>query len=108
MNGQHQGKLGNTNQAIEDPAQRPIGQPLPVRQALRNGDRRARLDRGEAVEELLKEPRLADAGRCNHADHEGTQLVERPARDQLQLLQVRAATDQGRPRRHREEGRPPQ
>ena len=52
----------------------------------------------EAVDGLLEQPRLAHAGRRDHADQERAALGERAARHEVELSEVRAAPDERRPR----------
>ncbi len=74
----------------QDRAHRPVGQALPVRQAL--GDRDAH-GRFEPIEELLEQPGLPDPGRRHDADQVRTSLVERATGHQLQLVEIGIAPD---------------
>ena len=99
--------IRHADQAIEDAAQRPVGEPLTVWKALSDRHGGARLDRGQALEELFEQPRLPHARRGNHADEERTQLVEGPTGHQLELLQVWGTADQRCARCHGEDRGPP-
>jgi hypothetical protein len=82
--------IDQTDQRQEDRPHRPIREALTVRQALGDGDLRARI---EPVKELLEQPRLPHPGRGHDADEIGPALLEGTARSQVELLEVGLATD---------------
>ena len=86
--------VGHADQAIEHTAQRPVGQPLAIGQALGNGHHGPRLDGGQALEELFEQPSLANACRGDDADQERSLFLQGSVRDQLELLQVGVAADE--------------
>ena len=86
--------LGGAGEGEEDLAHGPVGELLAVGQALRGRDHGVGREAGQPVEELLDQPRLADAGGRDDADHRGPPLVDRTPRDQLQLRQVVLPADQ--------------
>ena len=91
----------------QDRAHRPVGQALAVREALGRSRRRTGR-RPSAVEELLEQPRLPDAGGRDDAHQVRPPLVERAAGDELELREVGVAADDPRsaPARCRRRPRP--
>ena len=87
------GVLVDVGEPAEHGTQRPVRQPLAVREALRDGDAGVRLEASQPVETLLEQSCLARPCRRDDAYQVGPTFLERATGRQLELRQVGVTTD---------------
>ncbi len=83
--------VSKTDEPVEDSAQRPVREALPVRQALRHGDPRVGIRLRHSVEKFLQQSRLPRARGRDEAHEEWPLLGKRAPRNQLELFEIGVA-----------------
>ena len=89
--------LIEVEQSEEEGAHGPVGDALPIGEALRGRDRRVGHDRVDRIEEFLEEPALAGARRRDDAHQERPPLPGDPPGDEVELVHVGVAADEAGP-----------